>query len=322
MRSAILWLVALVFLAMSAPAAAEEDLAATAFDPFELKPLDGLSFIEMVRFEFSIGSIAKKSEPPDIQIILRRTGQSEMSVEGPFVRERIEADQTVLESNIPEFDDDWEVRHTEEWMRLSDGRIRLFNSGGRIDDRGASEDGAADQEKTLSMMANMIGDIDLVVQLLTTPVLGAVRDDGGRPFPVDTQQARIRIADWISPAIKFGVDRHGDTAMMRELALDTIMFGAWLRWEFDLSYRGKVHRDGADYLRFVGSFGASFAMPDTDMLLSVASLHPMELLIDPISGHEKYRLLDVGVAMSVDGFFMKVRNLRERKWTLPNSTAE
>ena len=284
MRDAILRLVAFVFLAMLAPAAAEEDLAATAFDPFELKPLNGLSFIEMVRFESSIGSIAKKSEPPDVQIILRQTGQSEMSVEGPLVRERIEADQTVVESNIPEFDDEWEVRHTEEWMRLGDGRIRLFHSGGRIDDRGVTEDGATVQEKTLSMMAHMIGDIDLVVQLLTTPVLGAVGDDGGRPFPVDTQQARIRIADWISPATKFGVDRHGDSAMMRELALDTIMFGAWLEWESDLSYRGMVHRDGADYLRFAGNFGASFAMPDTDMLLSVASLRPMELLIDPISG--------------------------------------
>lgn len=317
MRNLSLWLIALVFLAMPMSAAAEEDLAA-----FELKPLSGLGFIEMIRFESSIGSMATISEPPDIQIIFRRTGQSGMSVEGPLVRERIEVDQTTLESNIPEYDDEWVNRHTEEWMRLGDGRIRLFHSTERVNDPGADGNAVTDPKKTLSMMAEMIRSIDLVVQLLTTPVLGSVLDDGGRPFPTNSKQARIRIADWISPAVKFGVSRYGDNAMMHELALHTLMFGAWIRWESDLSYRGTVDQDGTEYLRFAGNFGASFALPDSNMLLSVASLHPMELLIDPISGHEKYRMLDIGIAMNVEDLLMKVRHVRERKWTLPNRAAE
>ncbi len=314
------FLPAIVLAVSACAAAAEQSMGSATFEPFELKPLGSPRYVETVQFGSSIDSIATSSRPLAIQIVLRRTGESQMRVEGPFVRERIEVSQTTVQSNIPDFDEEWEQRHVEEWMRLRDGRIRLFHSTENAH-RQRDEDNAEESQRTLSMMAEMSWNLDLLAQLMATPVLGTILDEGGRPFPVDTRQARIRISDWLSPSIEYGIRQYGDTPVTSALASDTGLFGLWMTWKSSLRYRGMVEEGGNRYLRFTGDFSGSFSLPDTEMTIGVATVRPMELLIDSVSGHEKYRQLDCGIIAIVEDQVLRVRNIRERTWTLSGPPA-
>lgn len=308
-----------IVLAVSACAAvAEQSTGSATFEPFELKPLENPRYFETVQFASSIDTIATSSRPLPIQIILRRTGESQMRAEGPFVHERIEVNQTTVLSNLPDFDEEWEEFQVEEWMRLRDGRIRLFHSTAQ---RQRNEDNAEESKRTLSMMVEMSWNLDLLVQLMVTPVLGTILDEGGRPFPINTQQARIRVSDWLAPSIEYGIRQHGDTPVMSSLSSDTGLFGLWMTWRSSLRYRGTVEEGGNRYLRFTGEFSGSFSLPDTEMTIGVATVRPMELLIDSVSGHEKYRQLDCGILAIVGDRVVRIRNIRERTWTLPRPPA-
>lgn len=314
-RAILVWLAFL--LAWPFSVTAETTADAPAFDPIKLKPIDGLTFTELLQFESSLQLISDESEAPVTRIVLRQLGRSDMSLEDNLVHERLEIEQSVLASDVPEYNVEWTYGYTEEWMRMANGRIRLFHSTLRTNDRGKNRNALTEPDETLQIMSEMLRGMDLLLPMLVTPMIGNGLAESGRPFPSNSREAQSRIENWISPAASYGTKLYGDNAIMHEFGLRSLMFGLWLQWRSDLAYQGTVTRDGVSYLRFGGNFTGTFALPDTDMLLAVSSLEPMELLIDPETGHETYLMLDYGIAIYIEDYLIHARYGRQRDWKFP-----
>jgi hypothetical protein len=286
--------IALLVLAIATPAAAEEDIAAPIFAPVTLKAVDS-HFASSLKVRVTLAALPGVITGSRVKLFdgaatLRMQGQSRMSQEGTLLRERVEVEDGVIESNLAEFKGLFIGAHAEEWLRADDGTIRLFHTSARVNEGGLD-----------SRLMKEAGDLfhqtqiaEPLVRLLLSPIFDPDRTTASDAFPRDEETMRSQVDTLIS-SLEQGISHYGDNVLMQKLAASAALRGEMLEWKSDLIYQGRVEQDGAEYLRFTGGFIGMALIVDPQVALYIMAREPAEILIDPDTGHEKFIRLQYAV---------------------------